>query len=539
MMRRQPVIRHASALIAGAVIVLASAFCYAQAIRNRVTYPQSDITLDVTAITFPNDERIKVGLLGTAQFNNLKGTAIMSREKGKSVTLVKLDIGRLPQPAQVCQACATYVAWAVTPEGQADNLGEFRKRGSHTLDGWFGSDMETATRHQTFSVIVTAEPYYLVASPSRNVVATNTDPASSEGGGSIKVDRNTISFSGDSDVDNKVVSPSPASEAADKKFPVELREARFALEIARFYQAGRFDARTYNAAEASFKEAQHRYQQNAPLEQVLPLADLAVRQADMARRRATSLARADKDRQQIQDRDDAFAALELTLKEKDRNLKDSEGARREVADRNKQLEADLANARDRASHAETTLAAAQSTNARLQSQVDSLVAEKSRLEATVNDMGSRSNQATKCIGDVEDANKRNRDRVSREFKVSKSDQGFVLSLPEHLFAIQQPNVILPQALLKIDLLADYLKPLNNQITIETFATGCGNSCQELTDTWARTLAEYLEAQGVSRQRITATGRGQVGGSTAAQRNRAKPAAVSGDYPQMRVTIREE
>ena len=75
MMRRQPVIRHALTLIAGAAIVLTSALCYAQAIRNRVSYPQSDITLEVTAITFPNDERLKVGLLGTAQFNNLKGTA--------------------------------------------------------------------------------------------------------------------------------------------------------------------------------------------------------------------------------------------------------------------------------------------------------------------------------------------------------------------------------------------------------------------------------------------------------------------------------
>src|SRR5215831_3831643 len=388
-MIRQPA-RLASRLTACALLMLISVIGFAQAIRSRVTYPQSDITLGVTAITFPNDERTRIGLLGTSQFNNLKGTAIMSREKGKAVTLVKLDIGRLPQPAQVCQACATYVAWAITPEGQADNLGEFRKRGSHTLDGWFGSDMETATRHQTFSVIVTAEPYYLVASPSRNVVATNTDPASTEAGGGIKVERNTISFSGESDVDNKIVSPSHASEAADKKFPVELREARFALEIARFYQASRFDAKTYNAAEASFNEAQHRYQQNAPLEQILPLADLAIRQADMARRRATSLARADKDRQQIQDRDDAFAALEVTLKEKDRSLKDSEGARREAADRNRQLEADLANARDRASHAETSLATVQSTNTRLQSQVDSLVAEKARLEATVNDMGSRS-----------------------------------------------------------------------------------------------------------------------------------------------------
>src|SRR5262252_2920287 len=133
MIRRQPA-RHVSKMIGAAALVLTSVLGYAQAIRNRVTYPQSDITLGVTAITFPNDERTKVGLLGTAQFNNLKGTAIMSREKGKAVTLVKLDIGRLPLPAQVCQACATYVAWAVTPEGQADNLGEFRKRGSHTFD---------------------------------------------------------------------------------------------------------------------------------------------------------------------------------------------------------------------------------------------------------------------------------------------------------------------------------------------------------------------------------------------------------------------
>jgi outer membrane protein OmpA-like peptidoglycan-associated protein len=520
---------------------LSLAVIQAQTLRSRVAYPKSDVTLEATAITFPNDERTKIAVLGTDRFNNLKGTAVIERDKAKAVTLIKLDIGRLPFPSQICQACGTYIVWAVTPEGQCDNLGEFRKRGSHTLDGWFGSDMETTTRHQTFSLIVTAEPYYLVSSPSRNVVATNADPSAPDNGNSLKVEHNVINFSGDSDFDNKIVSPSPTIESVDKKFPIELRQARLALEIANYYQGSKYDPKTYRASEAAYQEALEGYSaQPLNLEAVRLLADLAIRRADMARRRSISLAKAERERKQLQDRDDALASLDLSFREKERSLKEAESAKEAMSVKNHQLVSELSAAREKISQLETANADLQTANARLKTNIDALAAEKAKLESSLNELAARGDQTAKYVADLNEIRLKNRDRVSREFTLSQGEMGVVLSLPDQLFTVKQPAAIAPQALLKLDLLADYLKALNNPLLIETFGQACGSpaACQSVTDEWAQTLARYLVAQGVPQSRITAVGRGLTGPAPQPQRGRRTTAAAP-PLPQVRFTIRND
>ena len=60
----------------------------------------------------------------------------------------------------------TYVLWAVSPEGRADNLGELViKKGS--------AELKTSTDMQTLGLIVTAEPYFAVTQPSSLVISEN------------------------------------------------------------------------------------------------------------------------------------------------------------------------------------------------------------------------------------------------------------------------------------------------------------------------------------------------------------------------------
>ena len=60
----------------------------------------------------------------------------------------------------------TYVLWAVTPEGRANNLGEII-----LSDG--KSEIHVTTDLQAFGLIVTAEPYFAVTQPSDLVVVEN------------------------------------------------------------------------------------------------------------------------------------------------------------------------------------------------------------------------------------------------------------------------------------------------------------------------------------------------------------------------------
>jgi len=57
----------------------------------------------------------------------------------------------------------TYVLWAISPEGNPNNLGEL------ILDASKGK-LQVTTNLQTFAMIVTAEPYFAVSFPSEVVV---------------------------------------------------------------------------------------------------------------------------------------------------------------------------------------------------------------------------------------------------------------------------------------------------------------------------------------------------------------------------------
>ncbi|HYI94236.1 MAG TPA: anti-sigma factor, partial [Bryobacteraceae bacterium] len=61
----------------------------------------------------------------------------------------------------------TYVVWAISPEGRAQNLGEL------DLDGSNKGKLTSSTPLQAFAMIVTAEPYYSVTQPSDIVVMEN------------------------------------------------------------------------------------------------------------------------------------------------------------------------------------------------------------------------------------------------------------------------------------------------------------------------------------------------------------------------------
>ena len=67
-------------------------------------------------------------------------------------------------PSQLGAEFLTYVLWVVTPEGRTGNTGEILL--SKNGEGKLGA----TTPGQTFSLIVTAEPYFAVRVPSEMVV---------------------------------------------------------------------------------------------------------------------------------------------------------------------------------------------------------------------------------------------------------------------------------------------------------------------------------------------------------------------------------
>jgi hypothetical protein len=86
------------------------------------------------------------------------GTSLMPKGIGEAkidsktgATKIDLNVDKM-QPAQTLGSeFLTYVLWAITPEGRAQNLGEVMLSGDHAR-------LQAATELQSFGMIVTAEP---------------------------------------------------------------------------------------------------------------------------------------------------------------------------------------------------------------------------------------------------------------------------------------------------------------------------------------------------------------------------------------------
>ena len=132
---------------------------------------QSDLARQTVAITYPLDQQVTVKFRGTTRLPRLKGEAKIRRQ-GRRGTRVELSIENLPRATELGGIYTTYVVWAISPEGRVDSLGEIKRGGSMFVD----SKLDVTTPLQTFALLVTAEPHFLVRIPSRMVVLENLPP---------------------------------------------------------------------------------------------------------------------------------------------------------------------------------------------------------------------------------------------------------------------------------------------------------------------------------------------------------------------------
>ena len=117
---------------------------------------------------------------GSTQID-FKGTALLPAAEGKAKveskmgsTKIETQVKQLEPASKFGPEFLTYVLWAITPEGRAQNLGEL------ALDDNEAKLLST-TELQAFGLIVTAEPYFAVTQPSDVVVMENIIRADTTG----------------------------------------------------------------------------------------------------------------------------------------------------------------------------------------------------------------------------------------------------------------------------------------------------------------------------------------------------------------------
>ena len=102
---------------------------------------------------------------GTVLLPHMKGTAIVESQRGSVAIDAKFE--HLEAPTRFGREYLTYVLWAISPEGRARNLGEV------VVDSSNKAHVKVTTDLQAFGLMITAEPYFSVSTPSDVVVAEN------------------------------------------------------------------------------------------------------------------------------------------------------------------------------------------------------------------------------------------------------------------------------------------------------------------------------------------------------------------------------
>ena len=469
--------------------------------------------------------------------------------------------------------------WAITPEGRATNLGEVLLNGTK-------SKLDVTTELQAFALVVTAEPYFAVSQPSDVVVMENVVRPDTRG----KIEEVDAKYEllqrGQYSM-NHAENIKPVQ--LDPNVPIELFEARNALQIARLAAADKYAADTFSKAQNLLNQAENYQSRKAGKKPVSMTAREAVQTAEDARIIAIRKAREEAlnlERQAAAERETvARTQAELAAKEKER----AEEQQRLEAERRAQAEQQRAQAEqqqrleaERRAQAEQQRAEAEAERtraladraaadaARTQAEAERQAAERAKAEAEqaaqaaaqakaeaeaaraaalqeqqrLSVEADRSRQQAQEADRMRQQAETDRDRIRQQLlsqlnmvlETRESARGLIVNMSDVLFDFGK-STLKPGAREKLAKIAGIVLAhpgLNLEVEGHTDAVGSDAFNQKLSEARADAVREYLVNQGLKSEAVTAKGFGKTqpvatnDTPEGRQRNRRVELVVSGD-----------
>jgi outer membrane protein OmpA-like peptidoglycan-associated protein len=269
------------------------AFASIVAAQGKPKVPASDVvTKSIQAVGYEvGGGSTKVILVAAPAAPNASGEAKVDAKKG--VTNIEVKVKGMPQPTTLGAEFLTYVLWIVTPDGSTTNLGEI------PIDKNGEGNLNTSAQSQTFAMGVTAEPYYAVPLPSEIVVLVN-DPTKKTKG-KIYPDNSykLMKRSQYAKLGN------PLALTLDlKNTPLDMYEARNAVEIAKSQGAEKYAPEIFSKATSSLQMAENMLASKSDKSKILTNARQTIQFAEDAR----ALTAERQEAERIQQEKDAAAA---------------------------------------------------------------------------------------------------------------------------------------------------------------------------------------------------------------------------------------
>ncbi len=468
---------------------------------------------------------------------DFRGTELMPAARGHATvdskmgsTKIETRLEKMTPASQYGPEYMTYVLWAITPEGRANNLGEVVLQGDH-------ANLLSTTDLQSFGLIVTAEPYFAVTQPSDVVVAENFVTKETEG--TIQqVDAKYELLKRGQYVFNRSMYKQPK---VDPKGPLQLGQAENAVEIARLAGADKYAADTFQKAVVDLQNAQDflngknkdRKRAETNAREATQMAEDAriitfrkMNDEALANERAAAAAReADaKEKARLADEQARMDQQRRAQAEADQRAADTARQQAEQA----KMEADTAraSAEKAAADAARERAAADAARLAAEQQQQAAMAEADRAK-----QGMQKAEAEKA-----ELRERLRNQLNTILETRETARGLIINISDVLFDFNK-YTLKPGAREKLAKVSGILLAypgLNIKVEGHTDSIGSDEYNQKLSESRAGSVRDYLTSQNVPADSVSAVGLGKsdpvATNDTAAgrQRNRRVELVVSGE-----------
>jgi outer membrane protein OmpA-like peptidoglycan-associated protein len=456
--------------------------------------PSSLISKSTTAIGFTvGGGSTKVDLKGTQLMSQANGEATVQAKAKAGATNIEVTVKGLMPPSKLGAEYLTYVLWVVTPEGRTGNSGEIfiNKDGEGKLNA--------TTPAQAFSMIVTAEPYFAVRVPSEMVVL-ETETRKNTKGKLFPVSEYKLMKQG-----QYAKLGNPLAMTPDlKSVPLEIYEARNAVDIAKSSGAAKYAPEIFSKAEGSLSIAENALASKADKKQIVSTARQTVQVSEDAR----ALAAQRQEEERIAAEKDAASAKAKAEAEA-------------KADGEAKRQAELAAAKQAQMKADADAAALKAS------------AEANALKAKEDAANAEAERARKAAADLR---AQLLEQFNRVLPTTDTPRGLQVNMGDVLFDTGKYNLRTEAQLGLAKLSGIVLSHPGLNLTIEGYTDNVGSEMfnQTLSEQRANAVRDNLVQQGLEAASVTAKGFGLLmpvaGNDTpkGRQQNRRVEIIISGE-----------
>jgi outer membrane protein OmpA-like peptidoglycan-associated protein len=442
---------------------------------------------------------------------DFRGTVLMPYSKGQArvesrrgAIRIQGQFDKLEPAARFGPEFLTYVLWAVSPEGRADNLGEVLVEGSK-------SKLDVTAQLQAFALIVTAEPYFAVTQPSEVVVLENVVRPDTLG----SIEEMDAKFDLLQRSQYTYIQGNSLPAATDSRTPFGLLEARNAVQIAKAAGAEQYASDSFRKASQLLQQAENSLSHKEDKKQIEMSAREAVQTAEDAR--AITVKRREEER--LTQERAAAAGREANAKAQAEAAEHAKLEAQQAADRAALAKAEAETARA-AALAQQQAAQASAENSRLaaeQASREKAAAEAARASALAEQQAAQADaeKARKAAEQAEaeksDLRARLLAQLNTILQTRDSARGLIVNMSDVLFDTGS-FTLKPGAREKLAKISGILLAhpgLTLQIEGHTDSVGSDNYNQQLSEKRAGSVQEFLVQQGVSAGAVTALGLGKM------------------------------